>query len=840
MIIFLCTFAQIINRKPRNYMIKTLRTILLTVQFFFFMIPSSAEEIRHEFFTVNASRGLSDNSVQEIVCTKTGRMMITTLGNLNFYDGSTFNHIDTKQSYRMLLPAYHGSDKLEFDSIHHLWIKNEGGVTCVDLLNEVFIEEPEAIIRSLGCKVVLQDLFTDERGGLWFLTEDGLYNAFDDQQIFQPLRDRALQEVDVFEKLLVTFYDNGEVIAYDTKSGQLVQHSKAYDWDKALRYNQTMNMLRYADGYFMIKTGEQGSVLLQYDVRKQSWKILLESTDRYNDLTVSGDKVFIATDEGYLIFDLKTGEQQHALTQKLAKGSSMKTKCNAIAFDKQGGLWIGTEYRGVLYARPRPSPFKTYRLGTPEAEEYMSKMSGIAQNITEFNGIRANCMFKDSRNWTWVGTMAGLYLYRSPKDEPVVFKKNSGFLNNGIHSVIEDKNKNIWVGTSYGLSCILFKGEDILFINNFSRSDNVPDEMFVNCKAFRAEDEHIVMQTIEHIIVFHPDDFKFVNTPYPYEMYPKLIKLLVNGIEVKSHQEYDGNVIIDRAITRAKDIYLNADQNSISLTFASLNYFRPTQTYYRARIKGIDDDWKVYSHFNSAGLVDNGGRLHLPMMRLEPGDYEVEIQASMFPNVWEEGKQYIWHVHVNQPWWQRSGVYFLFVSLLFILLVVNFIFYNRNTRMRVRRNAEEGDMIRKIISFIRQCDACDSEILAPVDEELFGNRHQNSSKLTPKFIEVMLRLIPYVHHKNNRVTMRQLSEAGEISIVEFYDLMTTNLYKSPRELICAFRIEKGAELLRTTDKSVAEISSDCGFYTENYFMGSFFHRFKLTPAEYRQEVKGEL
>ncbi len=157
--------------------------------------------------------------------------------------------------------------------------------------------------------------------------------------------------------------------------------------------------------------------------------------------------------------------------------------------------------------------------------------------------------------------------------------------------------------------------------------------------------------------------------------------------------------------------------------------------------------------------------------------------------------------------------------------------------MRVRRNAEEGDMIRKIISFINQCDACDSEILAPVDEELYENSVSSGSKLTPRFVEVMLRIIPYVHHKNNKVTMRQLSEAGDISIVEFYDLMTTNLYKSPRELIRAFRIEKGAEQLRTTDKSIGEIANSCGFYTQNYFMGCFFHRYKMTPNEYREEMK---
>ena len=48
------------------------------------------------------------------------------------------------------------------------------------------------------------------------------------------------------------------------------------------------------------------------------------------------------------------------------------------------------------------------------------------------------------------------------------------------------------------------------------------------------------------------------------------------------------------------------------------------------------------------------------------------------------------------------------------------------------------------------------------------------------------------------------------------------------------RLQRAAELLKTTDKGMKEIAAECGFYTPNYLMGCFFHQYKLTPAEFRE------
>ncbi|MBR1933967.1 MAG: helix-turn-helix domain-containing protein [Prevotella sp.] len=815
-------------------MIPRPRTILLIAYLLLSAVSLSAAVVEREFRVLNAANDLADNSAQVVTCTKTGRIIIATIGNLNFYDGSSFSHIDTHQEYQYQLPYYRGNYHLYFDHSHHLWLKNTHSVTCVDMTMERFIPDVEDVIRQMGCNDAVLDLFVDGAGQVWLLTEDGLYGT-DQKQKYQVLRDRNLQDLEVMDSLLLAFYDNGEEMGIDLATGRVEHRTKAYDWVDAQKYVSSSTMIRYGKSFYQIRNGDQGSVLMRFDVPTHRWTKLMEMTYHLNNLAIEKGKLYIASEYGYWVYDLKSGEQTHVSSLKIiGSDQPLNTDCNTLAFDKQGGMWIGTERRGLLYARPYVSPFKVYSWEDKEAQEYGRMMDNLVQNIYEYDGKQANCVYIDSRNWTWYGTTTGLYLMRSPKEAPVLFDKKSGLLNNVVHSVIEDKRHNIWVSTSCGISCLLFEGDKVAFINSFNEQDNVPNESFINCKALCLADGTIVMQALDHVVAFQPKDLDVVNDRKPFLFYPKLVRMLVNGNFVEPGQALDGNVVIDRAITRAKDISLNADQNSVSLTFSGLNYFRPLQTYYRVRLPGLDDDYHVYSYFNGSGYVDEQGKLHLPLIGLKPGSFDIEVQASMFPDVWP-GEPYVWTVHVNQPWWQSTGSYILLALIVLALLGVNFFLYNRNTRMRTRRNSEEGDIVRKICSFVDRCEALGKTPLSPATD---AASHANADdRLDPDFVQLMLKLIPYVQDsKGEELTMHKLSQAGGIDVVKLYEISTPNLYKSPTGLVKLSRLEKAAHLLSSTEKPVEQIAAECGFYTPNYFIGSFFHQYKLTPREYRAKA----
>ena len=463
-------------------------------------------------------------------------------------------------------------------------------------------------------------------------------------------------------------------------------------------------------------------------------------------------------------------------------------------------------------------------------------MESLPEPQTRYRDKAVNCVLRDSRGWDWVGTSSGLQLYRSSSDRlPVVYTRNDGLLNNVIHTIIEDGMHNIWVGTSSGISCLLIQDGNLRFINSYNQWDNVPSESFVNGKALRLNDGTITMQMLDHVIEFNPDKMVTVTGGVMYDITPKLIRLMVNGNNLQTGDELDSNVILDKAIPRMKEINLNYNQNSVTLTFSSMNYFRPEQTFYRVRIKGLDETWRVLARYNSGGLVDSRGLLHLPMVALKPGSYVVEVQASMVPDRWDM-EPYQWVINVNEPWWRTTGVLLLFVLLLLILLGINTYYYIKNVGMRANRNAQERGVVRQIRRFAEHCSRQDSVVLEPVPEEYKGMETSSQNVLTPEFISTMEKLLPIVLEKDDeKLTMRELCAEAKMELPSFYQLILGNIYKSPRPMAKMLMLRKAEHLLTTTEKEVEEIASECGFISPNYFIGTFYHEHQMTPEVYRQK-----
>ena len=182
-----------------------------------------------------------------------------------------------------------------------------------------------------------------------------------------------------------------------------------------------------------------------------------------------------------------------------------------------------------------------------------------------------------------------------------------------------------------------------------------------------------------------------------------------------------------------------------------------------------------------------------------------------------------------------TGIIMLLGFVVLGMAVLNFVVYNRNVHMKIKRNNEEGDLIRRIKAYVERCDHYSKEKLAPTLDEICG-RDDGSVELSEEFVDIMLKIIPYVH-SGNTMTMHILSEEAEMDMLEFYDLANKNIYKNPRALIRSMRLDQVAERLLATDDSVAKIALECGFVSPNYMMAKFYHRFKMTPQEFRQHNK---
>ena len=802
-------------------------------------LPTMADRSERLFELYNASNGLADNSVQVIECTKTGRMVTATAGQINFFDGQQFSYIDPTEEDVYSLANYRGRYHLYFDRYHHLWLKNKLSVACVNLTTEKFVNSiPEEFIK-FGFSKSVDDLFVSGCGVVWLLNGYDLFSVAS-KKSYRIFAGKNLQDVETYrDKTLLLFYDDGSVEGKDLETTKTQFRIAAYNDSQKERYKNYSVLLKDSDDIYQIRNGEKASVLLRFEMNKRQWTTLHECDFHMNNLVKKDSLLYIATHYGYMVYSIPRGTIRNFDELAMMNGQVLKTDINVICFDKQGGMWAGTERRGLLYSRPFNAPFKSYSWDSPYAHELRSKMEQHRKSVTTFRDRFVNCAYRDSRGWTWVGTAQGLQLYRQDSDKlPQMLTRSDGLLNNVVHSITEDLNHQIWVGTSYGISCVIIRDHDIDYVSSYNDYDLVPNENFANNAAACLPDGMVVMQSLDHMVAFYPSQMNTIKKDVNFQIYPKLIHLYVDGIEVNAGDEIDGQVILEKAVTRIKEIDLNYDNNSLTLIFTALNYFRPAHTYYRVRVIGLDDQWHIYSSHEFNSIVDASGRLHLQLMALQPGSYQIEVQASMNPNKWET-TPYQWTINVNEPWWRSSGMYWLLALVLIVLVGINVYYYIRNDRMFALRDTQERPLLKNIRRFAERCTTRSTELLEPSLDEIHGRYSINQmTGLEPEFIDMMIKLMPYVMSKpEESLTMRELGERSGLEIQEFYRLIKMNIYKSPRSMALSLKMEKGVELLRTTDRSVEDIASELGFISPNYFAAAFYQKMKKTPAEYRMRHK---
>ena len=111
------------------------------------------------------------------------------------------------------------------------------------------------------------------------------------------------------------------------------------------------------------------------------------------------------------------------------------------------------------------------------------------------------------------------------------------------------------------------------------------------------------------------------------------------------------------------------------------------------------------------------------------------------------------------------------------------------------------------------------------------------SELSPEFIDLVLIVMPYVKERGSAYfSIRELIDLTGTDVTTFYKTISSGLYKNPRGMIRAMRLIYVQQLLRTTNKSVEEISEECNFVSPNCMISSFYHQFRMTPREYRLSI----
>lgn len=97
------------------------------------------------------------------------------------------------------------------------------------------------------------------------------------------------------------------------------------------------------------------------------------------------------------------------------------------------------------------------------------------------------------------------------------------------------------------------------------------------------------------------------------------------------------------------------------------------------------------------------------------------------------------------------------------------------------------------------------------------------------------RMLDYVEeHYQEKISLRDLAAAAGLSISACCDLFRRHTGQSPGGYVTRYRLERGKELLRNPNLTVAEIARSVVFSSASYFSECFKRYLRVTPLTYRR------
>lgn len=100
---------------------------------------------------------------------------------------------------------------------------------------------------------------------------------------------------------------------------------------------------------------------------------------------------------------------------------------------------------------------------------------------------------------------------------------------------------------------------------------------------------------------------------------------------------------------------------------------------------------------------------------------------------------------------------------------------------------------------------------------------------------ILKKMLEFIRtHYQERITVDAIASAGGVCRTKCCQIFRQYLGRTPNDYLNSFRLEKGMELLKSTDMTVTEIAGVCGYTSASYFTEMFTKQKGCPPKVYRK------
>lgn len=436
--------------------IKLVKTVLCLLLLILVCPGARAQENPFYFRNYQVSNGLSGNSVGKMVQDKKGFMWFASRNGLNRFDGHTFRIYQNIAGDSLSI----GSNSifaLYEDVSEKLWVGTHKGVYRYDPVGDRFdafkLIPPGEVLEIRG----------DRQGNIWIISDLRLYRyhlqtgrvARVDLGLDQPVSLHVAPSGAVWVAC-----NNGVVRQYLHKTGRFEAYNVAELSGVRDIYG---SMTVHAVGDSALLIGSMKKVLLLNFVKKQVQNLTArglpgEDVQVHSIFQRNARECWLGTESGLYILDLVTGRSQHIVREPFNRYSITDNIVNSILRDREGGIWITTQFGGINYYSTQFNNFHKY---FPKPGNSIS--GSIVHEIT-----------RDPNGHLWIGTEdAGLNRLDLKTGTFQAFQpdgKPGSISYRNLHGMVIDGNE-LWVGTyEHGLDVLDLRTQRV--IRHYNASSN--------------------------------------------------------------------------------------------------------------------------------------------------------------------------------------------------------------------------------------------------------------------------------------------------------------------------------------------------------------------------------
>jgi signal transduction histidine kinase/ligand-binding sensor domain-containing protein/DNA-binding response OmpR family regulator len=455
-------------------------------------------------------------------------------------------------------------------------------------------------------------------------------------------------------------------------------------------------------------------------------------------------------DEGLIHLKLRTGESGKLQLAYLnhykynnnnpeSDGAPGNNVIYSLANGYGNYLWIGCRYGGLTLFNKETKKFHTFK-----AFSYDGSLSN--------NDVLS--LYVDRQKKLWVGTSFGLNWIdekeASSRGEPIFNKLyvDNGLPNNTIHAITEDNAGNIWISTNKGLGKI---NPRTLKVVQYKESDGLQSDEFSDNAVWKNDAGLLFFGGIYGFNYFLPEKIHLHN---------EQPRVLLTDLQFagKTGNVHGMIVLTKDGAVSGHHFDLKPSENYFELNLDPITYTDAQKCQFAYKLDGDDKAWHYIENHNK--IIYN---------QLPPGKYSLQIKWSNGEGAWTKGVT-AFTVTVAQYFW-LSPLAIIIYSLFCLIAAYLYLQYRKNKfvmsqelkmehMLREKDEEHHQEQLNFFTNIAHELQTPLTLILGSLDRYLFKNKMDIRKQEGDNFLSIVKQEASRLHYLVQQLLEFRKAEAG--------------------------------------------------------------------------------